>query len=306
MQIYLPIAEMSVNIWLIVAMGGAVGFVTGMFGVGGGFLMTPFLIFTGITPAVAVATGASQIVASSISGVATQVRRKAVDFKMGLILVAAGFPGALAGVYLLSLLKASGQVDLVIKLSYVVLLGSIGALMLQESVRTLLKTRKGPVKPTATHHYWAQRLPFKVRFRVSKLYISAIPPIGLGLLSGFLSGIMGIGGGFIMVPAMIYILRMPAMAVIGTSLFQVLCITALTTFLQAWINHTVDIMLALLLMAGGVIGVQYGARVGARIRSDQLRLLIALLIVAMALRFGWELLSAPPDLFTLAPPEEAP
>lgn len=305
MQIYLPIAEISVSIWLILAMGGAVGFVTGMFGVGGGFLMTPFLIFTGISPAVAVATGASQIVASSVSGVAAQAGRRSVDFKMGVVLVAGGIPGTVAGVLIVSLLKQSGQIDLVIKLAYVILLGSIGLLMLSEAIRTLLRTRKAvPARTKATQHYWVHGLPLKLRFRVSKLYISALPPLGLGFLSGFLSGIMGIGGGFIMVPAMIYILRMPASAVIGTSLFQVLCITALTTFLHAWINQTVDIILALILMAGGVIGVQYGARVGARIRSDYLRLMIALLIVAMALRLAIELVSPPVDLYSIAPAEE--
>ena len=305
MQIYLPIAEISVSIWLILGMGGAVGFVTGMFGVGGGFLMTPFLIFTGISPAVAVATGASQIVASSVSGVAAQAGRRSVDFKMGVVLVAAGIPGTVLGVWLVSLLKASGQIDLVIKLAYVGLLGSIGLLMLSESVRTLLKARKAvPARTKASQHYWVHGLPLKLRFRVSKLYISALPPLGLGFLSGFLSGVMGIGGGFIMVPAMIYILRMPASAVIGTSLFQVLCITALTTFLHAWINQTVDIILAVLLMAGGVVGVQYGARVGARIRSDYLRLLISLLIVAMALRLTAELVTPPADLYSIAPVEE--
>ena len=305
MQIYLPIAEMSVNIWLILAMGGAVGFVTGMFGVSGGFLMTPFLIFAGVSPAVAVATGASQIVASSVSGVATQLGRKSVDFKMGLVLVAAGVPGSFVGVYILSLLKSTGQTDLVIKLSYVVLLGSVGLMMLSESTRTLLKARKKVVVPTrASQHYWVHGLPFKMRFRVSKLYISALPPLGLGFISGVLSGVMGIGGGFIMVPAMIYILRMPTAAVIGTSLLQVLCVTTFTTFLQAWINHTVDVILALILMVGGVVGVQYGARVGARLRSDQLRFFIALLIVGMALRLGIELVAAPADLFLVAPPEE--
>lgn len=306
MQIYLPIAEMSVNVWLILAMGGAVGFVTGMFGVGGGFMMTPFLIFAGISPAVAVATGASQIVASSVSGVVTQVGRRAVDFKMGLVLVAAGVPGSLLGVYILSALKDTGQTDVVIKLAYVVLLGSVGLLMLSESLRTLWRARKAvPVKPRATQHYWVHGLPLKMRFRVSKLYISALPPLGLGFISGVLSGVMGIGGGFIMVPAMIYILRMPTAAVIGTSLLQVLCVTTFTTFLQAWINHTVDIFLAMLLMAGGVIGVQYGQRVGARLRSDQLRFLIALLIVGMALRLGIELIAPPADLYTIAPPETA-
>lgn len=304
MQIYLPIAEMSVNVWLILAMGGSVGFVTGMFGVGGGFLMTPFLIFAGISPAVSVATGACQIVASSVSGVSTQLGRRAVDFKMGLLLVAAGIPGSLIGVWLISILKSTGQVDLVIKLAYVGLLGTIGSLMLIESTRTLMKSRKGPATKRPTAHYWVHRLPFKLRFRVSKLYISALPPIGLGLFSGFLSGIMGIGGGFIMVPAMIYILRMPAAAVVGTSLFQVLCVTIFTTFLQAYVNHTVDLLLALLLMLGGVIGVQYGQRVGARLRSDQLRLMIALLIVAMALRLSIDLLAAPNDIYSIAPAEE--
>ncbi len=305
MQIYLPIAEISVSIWLILAMGGAVGFVTGMFGVGGGFLMTPFLIFTGISPAVAVATGASQIVASSVSGVAAQAGRKSVDFKMGVVLVAGGIPGTILGVWLVSILKASGQIDLVIKLAYVLLLGSIGVLMLTESIRTLMRARKAvPAKAKATQHYWVHGLPLKLRFRVSKLYISALPPLGLGFLSGFLSGVMGIGGGFIMVPAMIYILRMPASAVIGTSLFQVLCITALTTFLHAWVNQTVDIILAVILMAGGVVGVQYGARIGARIRSDMLRLMISLLIVGMALRLSVELVRPPADLYSIAPVEE--
>ncbi len=331
MQIYLPIAEMSVSIWLILAMGGAVGFVTGMFGVGGGFLMTPFLIFIGVPPAVAVAstanqviaggvtsayahwrrrtvavaTGASQIVASSVSGVAAHAGRRSVDFKMGVVLVAGGVPGTVLGVWIVSLLKESGQIDLVIKLAYVGLLGSIGLLMLSESVRTLMRTRKvAPAKAKATQHYWVHGLPLKLRFRVSKLYISALPPLGLGFLSGFLSGIMGIGGGFIMVPAMIYILRMPASAVIGTSLFQVLCISALTTFLHAWINQTVDIVLALILMVGGVVGVQYGGRVGARIRSDYLRLMISLLIVGMALRLSGELIAPPSDLYSIAPGEE--
>lgn len=304
MQIYLPIAEMSVNVWLILAMGGAVGFVTGMFGVGGGFLMTPFLIFAGISPAVSVGTGACQIVASSVSGVSTQLGRRTVDFKMGLLLVAAGIPGSALGVWLISVLKSTGQVDLVIKLSYVALLGTIGLLMLTESLNTLLKSRRPAPPKRQSQHYWVHGLPFKMRFRVSKLYISAIPPIGLGLFSGFLSGVMGIGGGFIMVPAMLYILRMPAAVVIGTSLLQVLFVTIFTTFMQAWINQTVDILLALILMIGGVVGVQYGARVGSRLRSEQLRLMIALLIVGMAIRLSFDLLAAPNDLFSIAPAEE--
>jgi uncharacterized membrane protein YfcA len=306
MQIYLPIAEMSVNVWLVLSMGAAVGFVTGMFGVGGGFLMTPFLIFYGVTPSVAVATGASQIVASSVSGIVAQ-RGRAVDFKMGLVLVAGGMPGSFIGVWLLSLLRGAGQSELVIKVSYVLLLGIVGLLMLSESINTWLKSRqprsRKPVR--ASQHIWLHGLPFKLRFRVSKLYISSIPPLLLGFFSGVLSGIMGIGGGFIMVPAMIYILRMPAAVVVGTSLFQVLCVTIVTTLLQAWINHTVDIVLGLLLMLGGVVGVQYGARVGQRLRSDQLRFLIALLIVGMAARLALELIMPPGDLFSIAPVKEA-
>jgi len=297
-QLYLPIAEMSVNAFLIAGLGAAVGFVTGMFGVGGGFLMTPFLIFSGIPPAVAVATGATHIVASSVAGMATQVARKAVDFKMGLLLVAGGVPGTFGGVWLVSLLQQTGQIDLIIKLSYVVLLGSIGLMMLNESLRTILRSRAGTPAPKRTsNHNWVHFLPFKMRFRASKLYISALPPLGLGLFSGFLAGVMGIGGGFIMVPAMIYILRMPTLVVIGTSLFQVLCITILTTFLHALVNQTVDVLLALILMTGGVLGVQWGTRIGARLRSDQLRFMIAVLIVAMAGRLTYELLAKPADPF---------
>lgn len=306
MYVYLPIAEIPANVLLFLGMGAAVGFLSGLFGVGGGFLMTPFLIFAGIPPAVAVATGAAQIVASSVSGVATQIGRRAVDFKMGVVLVAGGVPGSIAGVYVLSILKQTGQTDIVIKLAYVILLGSVGLLMLTESLRTLMRARrKTPAKAKTAHHYWLHGLPLKLRFRVSKLYISALPPLGLGFVSGVLSGVMGIGGGFIMVPAMIYILRMPTAAVVGTSLFQVLCVTVFTTFLQAWINQTVDVLLALLLMVGGVVGVQYGGRVGARLHSDQLRFLIALLIVGMALRLAIELVAPPADLYSIAPPQEA-
>ena len=303
MQIYLPIAEMSVSVWLIVAMGAAVGFVTGMFGIGGGFLMTPFLIFTGVTPAVAVATGSSQIVASSVSGIAAQVRRGGVDFMLALVLVAGGIPGSFAGVWLVSVLRELGQTDLVIKFFYFALLGIVGSLMLSEAIRTLMRARrKAAPRAKASHHYWVHGLPLKMRFRVSKLYISAIPPVIRGFFSGVLSGGLGVGGGFVMVPAMIYILRMPASTVVGTSLFQVLCISILSTFLQAWINQTVDVVLAVLLMIGGVIGVQYGSRIGARLRYDQLRLFISLLIVGMALRFGWELVSPPVDVYSLALP----
>ncbi len=305
-QIYLPIAEMSVNALTILAMGASVGFVTGMFGVGGGFLMTPFLIFSGIPPAVAVATGASHIVASSVSGVFAQIRRKAVDFKMGLILVVGGAPGTAGGVWLVSILQQAGQIDLVIKLLYVVLLGWVGLTMLNESARTLLRRRAGAADPRRSqHHSWIHGLPLKLRFRASKLYISALPPLALGFISGVLAGVMGIGGGFIMVPAMIYLLRMPTTVVIGTSLLQVLFISILTTFLHAAVNQTVDVLLALILMLGGVVGVQWGARVGARLRSDQLRFLIAVLIVGMAARLAYELVSTPDDLFTIAVEAEA-
>jgi len=247
MLIYLPIAEMSANIMTLIGMGGLVGFMSGMFGVGGGFLMTPLLIFIGVPPAVAVASEANQIVASSVSGGLAYWQRRAIDIPMGLILMSGGLAGAYSGVQLFKLLRAMGQVDLLISLSYVVFLGVIGTLMLRESIQVIIAARKGsPVQARRPgQHSWILRLPFRMRFRRSKLYISVIPPLVIGYFVGVLSAIMGVGGGFIMVPAMIYILRMPTNVVIGTSLFQIIFVTASVTIFHAVENQTVDIVWAL-------------------------------------------------------------
>jgi hypothetical protein len=300
-QIYLPIAEMSVSALLLLAMGGAVGFLSGMFGVGGGFLMTPLLIFSGIPPAVAVATEANQIVASSVSGVIAHWRRKAVDFKMGGVLLTGGVFGSAIGVFIFSALKEAGQVELLISLSYVLFLGSVGSLMLYESARAIQRTRSGdpPRSRRPGQHNWIHGLPFKMRFRQSKLYISAIPPLILGFTVGVLAAIMGVGGGFIMVPAMIYLLRMPTNVVIGTSLFQIIFVTGLVTILHAVNSQTVDVVLALLLLTGGVIGAQLGVRVGHRMRGEQLRALLAILVLGVCVRLAYDLVARPIDLFSI-------
>jgi uncharacterized protein len=301
-QVYLPIAELPVNVLLILGMGAAVGFLSGMFGVGGGFLMTPLLIFTGIPPAVAVATQANQTVASSISGVVAHWRRSAVDFKMGGVLLIGGIMGAFAGVYLFRYVRELGQVDLMISLSYVLFLGVIGSLMLNEGVRALIAVRSGRSAPSSNraHHNWIHGLPFKMRFRRSKLYISAIPPIAIGLFVGILVAIMGVSGGFIMVPAMIYLLRMPTNVVIGTSLFQIIFVTGLVTILHSVENQSVDVLLAFLLLLGGVVGAQFGARAGQKLRGEQLRALLGFIVLAVALRLGFDLVVEPDDLFSLS------
>jgi len=300
MQIYLPIAELSVNFILFLAMGGAVGFLSGLFGVGGGFLMTPLLIFAGIPSAVAVATEANQIVASSVSGALAHWRRGNVDIKMGVVLLVGGFIGSSVGVWLFSFLRGLGQIDLVIKLSYVVFLGIIGSLMLVESLRAMSRRRKPGAKRRKLHqHNWLHGLPFKMRFRRSKLYISALLPLGVGIFVGILAAIMGVGGGFIMVPAMIYLLGMPTSVVVGTSLFQIIFVTANVTFLQAWQNQTVDIVLALLLLIGGVIGAQFGTRAGARLHGEQLRTLLALIVLGVCAKLGYDLVAVPADLFSI-------
>ncbi len=301
MQIYLPIAELSVNAFVILGMGGAVGFLSGLFGVGGGFLMTPLLIFSGIPPAVAVATEANQIVASSVSGALVHFRRGTIDIKMGIVLLAGGVVGSFIGVWLFGWLKELGQVDLLISLSYVVFLGVIGSLMFVESIRALIRTHAGTAPPArrSGQHNWIHGLPFKVRFRHSKLYISVVPPLAIGFVVGLLASIMGVGGGFIMVPAMIYLLHMPTNVVIGTSLFQIVFITALVTVLHAVDNQTVDIVLALLLLGGGVIGAQFGARAGQYLKGEQLRALLALMVIAVCLRLLFDLLVEPGELFSL-------
>lgn len=302
MQLYLPIAELSVNAFTILGMGGAVGFLSGMFGVGGGFLMTPLLIFSGIPPAVAVATEANQVVGSSMSGALAHWRRRAIDFKMGLVLLFGGVIGSFLGVWIFNWLKSLGQVDLLISLSYVLFLGIIGSLMFYESVQSILKARKGQRvgmrKPG--QHNWVHGLPFRTRFNSSKLYISVIPPILIGIAVGILAAIMGVGGGFIMVPAMIYILRMPTNVVVGTSLFQIIFVTGLVTILHATENQTVDAVLALLLLAGGVIGAQIGARVGQKLRGEQLRALLALMVLIVCARLAFDLLVEPDELFSLS------
>lgn len=297
MQIYLPIAEMSVNIFLILGMGGAVGFLSGLFGVGGGFLMTPLLIFIGIPPAVAVATEANQIVASSVSGVLAHWRRGNVDIKMGVLLLIGGVIGSTFGVWLFTFLKSLGQIDLVIKLSYVVFLGIIGALMLVESINAI-RAKKSKTRKRSHTHNWLHGLPFKMRFRKSRLYISAILPIAIGVFVGILSAIMGVGGGFVMVPAMIYLLGMPTAVVVGTSLFQIIFVTANVTILQSVSNQTVDVVLALLLLLGGVIGAQFGARFGTRMQGEHLRGLLALIVIAVCIKLTFDLVITPADPFS--------
>jgi uncharacterized protein len=302
MQLYLPIAEVSVNAFLILGLGGIVGFLSGMFGVGGGFLITPLLFFIGVPPAVAVATGVNQVVASSISGVLAQIRRKGVDFTMGWVLLAGGVIGSAIGVWVFRLMTLAGQVDLFVQLSYVVFLGLIGAMMLQESLRSLLRTRKPGAPIRRAHvHSWVHGLPFKMKFRASGLYISVIPPLLIGAAVGFLAAIMGVGGGFIMVPAMIYLLGMPTKVVIGTSLFQIIFVTAFTTVMHAVTSQSVDMLLALLLILGGVVGAQVGTRVGVRLRAEQLRILLSLLVLAVALRIAADLLFQPSELYSVAP-----
>ena len=302
MNIYLPIAELSVNIFVFLGLGGAVGFLSGMFGVGGGFLMTPLLIFTGIPPAVAVASEANQIVASSVSGVIAQWRRRSVDLKMGTVLLAGGVVGAAVGVWLFRILRSLGQIDLVISLSYVVFLGIIGSMMLNEALRTMRLSKQGvaPRRKKPGQHNWVHGLPIRMRFPRSKIYISAIPVVALGFFVGILSAIMGVGGGFIMVPAMIYLLRMPTNVVVGTSLFQIIFVTAFTTVLHAVTNQTVDFVLALLLLIGGVVGAQFGARAGQNLKGEELRALLAVLVLAVCARLAFELIAPPADPFSFS------
>ncbi len=301
MQIYLPIAEMSMNVLLLLWLGGAVGFLSGMFGVGGGFLMTPLLILIGVPPAVAVATEANQVVAASVSGALAHWRRSNVDIKMGLVIVIGGMIGSTLGVELFTFLRGLGHIDLVISLAYVTFLSIIGALMVIESVRALLRRFRGTSTRRKLHrHTWMHGLPLKMRFRRSKLYISALLPLSVGIFVGILSAIMGVGGGFVMVPAMIYLLGMPTSVVVGTSLFQIIFVTANVTFLQSVNNQTVDVVLALLLLIGGVIGAQLGTRFGTRLRGEHLRGLLGLIVLAVCFRVAYGLVVTPAELFTLA------
>jgi uncharacterized protein len=301
MQIYLPIAEISANIFALLGMGGLVGFASGMFGVGGGFLMTPLLIFAGIPPAIAVATEANQIVASSVSGGLAYWQKRAVDIRMGLVLMTGGVLGSIAGVYLFRYLLMLGKVDATISIRYVLFLTIIGSLMLRESIQSMRATRQGKTLSLRRpgQHSWWLRLPPRIRFRQSKLYISIYPPILIGFLVGLLAAVMGIGGGFIMVPAMIYILRMPTNVVIGTSLFQIIFVTAAVTVMHAVTTQTVDIVLAILLMTGGAIGAQIGARLGQRLKAEQLRSALAIVVLLVGLKMLYDLIRQPNELFSI-------
>lgn len=306
MSIYLPIAEMSVNILILFGMGASVGFLSGMFGVGGGFLMTPLLIFYNIPPAVAVATEANQIVASSFSGALAHLRKGTVDIKLGVLLLIGGLIGSTLGVYIFSALRSAGQLDLIISILYVVFLGAIGTLMTIESLNAIRKSKKNgaPPKRKSGHDSWIHALPFKMKFRKSKLYISVIPVLLLGMLVGILAAIMGVGGGFIMVPAMIYLLRVPTNVVIGTSLFQIIFVTAYTTIIQSATNQTVDVVLALILMVGGVIGAQFGAAAGHKLKGEQLRALLGLLVLGVCIRLGYDLVVTPTEFFNIIGPRD--
>ena len=301
MQIYLPIADLPVNMFLILGMGIAVGFISGMFGIGGGFLMTPLLIFIGIAPAVAVASVASHIAASSCSGAINYWRRRAIDMSLALMLLIGGFAGTAGGVWLFSTLRSLDQLDLVIGLSYVTLLSVVGGLMIHESARAILRTRQGmqaiPRRPGS--HIWFHGLPYKMRFKRSKIYVSVIPVLAIGFIIGFIGAIMGIGGGFLLVPMLIYLLRVPTSTVIGTSMVLTLVTMATATVLHAASNHLVDAVLALILMVGGVVGAQFGARTGQKMSGERLRLLLGVLVLAVGLRFAYDLVVEPDAIYSL-------
>ncbi|MBI1171507.1 TSUP family transporter [bacterium] len=298
MQFYLPIAEVSVNVFVLLGLGGIVGFLSGMFGVGGGFLITPLLILIGVPSGVAVATGANQVVASSISGVLAQFKRRAVDMPMGAVLTAGGLVGSTFGGWVFNLMSKLGQIDLFVQLSYVLFLGLVGGMMLIESINAMRRSDKTMVRRSHVHS-WVHRMPVKMKFRTSGLYISVLPPLGVGAMVGFLSAIMGVGGGFVMVPAMIYLLGMPTKVVVGTSLLQITFVTAYTTLVHAVTHHTVDMALALLLIVGGVLGAQVGAKVGVRLKAEQLRILLSLMVLLVAGKIAYDLLATPDELFSV-------
>jgi uncharacterized membrane protein YfcA len=298
LQIYLPIAEVALNVFLLLGLGAGVGVLSGLFGVGGGFLLTPLLVFVGVPPAVAVATQSNQVVASSVSGVLAHWARGNVDFKMGVVMLAGGMMGSSIGVVIFTLLRSLGQIDLVIAIAYVITLSGIGIMMGVESVRALRRTRRAMLPAKLHQHNWAQGLPFKMRFRKSRLYISALLPAGIGFIVGIMSAIMGVGGAFLLVPAMIYLLGMATSAVIGTSLFQIIFVQAWVTFWQANTNQTVDVLLALILTIGGVVGAQLGGRLGAKLPGEQLRFLMAIVILTTAGGLFYQLVAQPRELFS--------
>ena len=301
MQLFLPIADIPVNVFLILALGAAVGFVSGMFGIGGGFLMTPLLIFIGISPAVAVASVPSHMAASSFSGALSYWRRRAIDPMMATILGCGGVIGTATGVWLFTLLRSLGQLDLIIALSYVVLLTIVGSLMFWEGTRAMLRLKNKPATITrrARAQGWILGMPLKIRFKRSKMYLSIIPIIGIGLFIGFLGAIMGVGGSFLLIPIMIYVLRIPTGTVIGTAMVLTLFTMVFATLLHAMTDQLVDAVLTLVLMIGGVMGAQFGTRAGQRIRGEHLRLLLGLLILSVGIRFAVELVIRPEDLFSI-------
>lgn len=300
MLIYLPIAEVSVDAFLLLGIGAGVGMLSGLFGIGGGFLITPLLFFIGVPPAVAVATGANQVVASSISGVLAHLKRRTVDLRMGMVLLAGGLIGSSLGIVIFRWLARMGQIDLAVQLAYVLFLGIVGFLMLQESLRAWARARNPAAPRRKLHqHNWVHALPLKMKFRVSGLYISVIPPMLVGAGVGILSAVMGVGGGFIMVPAMIYLLGMPTKVVVGTSLFQIIFTTAFTTVAHAVTSHSVDILLAGVLILGGVFGAQLGSVLGARLKGEQLRILLSLLVLAVCIKVAMDLLIAPDEVYSI-------
>jgi hypothetical protein len=302
-QIYLPIADLPVNMFLILGMGIAVGFISGMFGIGGGFLMTPLLIFIGISPAVAVASVASHIAASSLSGAISYWHRSAIDIALAMMLLLGGIIGTASGVWLFSALRSLDQLDLVIGLSYVTLLSIVGGLMIYEGINAIIRTKHG--KPALLRrpgsHTWFHGLPYKYRFKRSKIYVSTIPVVVIGFIIGFVGAIMGIGGGFLLVPMLIYFLRVPTSTVIGTSMVLTLVTMASATILHAATNHLVDAVLAFVLMVGGVMGAQFGARAGQKMSGERLRLLLGILVLSVGLRFAYELVVEPDSLYSLRP-----
>ena len=303
MDIYLPIAGLSVNALLIVALGGLVGLLSGMFGVGGGFLTTPLLIFYGIPPTVAVASATTQLTGASVSGVHAHMRRGGVDLKMGGVMIAGGTVGALAGALLFRALQASGQIDLIIGFLYVLLLGGIGGLMLKDALIALgwVQRDSAAAAAPARHNRWVASLPLRWRFYASGLYISPLAPLAIGFVAGMMTMLLGIGGGFILVPAMIYVLGMAARVVVGTSLVMILAVSAFATLVHALTTQSVDIVLAALLLLGGVIGAQYGARLTTRIKPDYLRLALAVIILTVALRMALGLAWRPDEIYTVFP-----
>lgn len=299
MNVYLPIAEISVDVTLLLALGGGVGLLSGMFGIGGGFMLTPLLMFMGVPPAVAVATGANQVIGASVSGMVAHWRRRNVDFRMGGVLLTGGIAGSVAGIALFVWLQRLGHVETLISIAYVLFLGIVGTVMAIESVAALRRHHLALAQPRKRHRHPYPALPFKMRFPRSGLYISATVPLAVGAFSGLLSALMGVGGGFVMVPLMIYVLEMPTAVVVGTSLFQIIFVTAAVTFLHATTTQSVDAVLMVVLLIGGAIGAQLGARFGARLRSEQLRLLLALLVLGVCFRLAMDLVLPPLDRFNL-------